>query len=103
MIGAIIAAVVAVFVVVGFLMADWDGPRSSGKVTQYTFASFILIVLIALLWGGGIASFVGCVCVVLKLLGVEPVNSWTWFQAFLPLIGGIVAEFIGLMIKEALR
>lgn len=105
MAGWIIGAVVAAFVVAGLLLSESDGSGKKGSAVDGVasiFGVLLAIAVLALVWGGGVAWFVGCVCLVLKLLGVEPVASWTWFQAFLPLVGGFVAQITGLVVREAL-
>lgn len=108
MIGWIIGAVVAAFVVTGMLLSESGGSsnyrRSGvGDVTRSAMGALLMVVVLVLLWGGWIADFEGCVCIVLKVLSVEPVGSWTWFEAFLPLIGGVVAQITGYILAEAVK
>lgn len=104
----VIGAVVATLLVAAFLLRDSDtssgrlGYRRSGDGLMAVFETLFILLILLLIWGGGIAEFVGCVCIVLKLLTVEPVASWSWFEACLPLIGGVVAQLAGLIIREAL-
>lgn len=107
MTGWIIGAVVAAFVVAGLLLSESGGStsyrrRGAGDGLMAVFGVLLGLLLLVMIWGGGIAEFVGCVCIVLKLLAVEPVASWTWMQAFLPLVGGFVVQFVGLVISAAI-
>jgi len=108
MIGWILGGIVAACAVAGMLLSEsGDSSRSyrsnsMGDGFATMFKSLFAVLLLVLIWGGGFAEFVGCVCIVLKLLSVEPVASWTWLEAFLPILGGIVAQFIGVLIAGAL-
>ena len=100
----IIGAVFATLVVAGFLLSQPDTLSGSYRSRNRLAEVFVLtfaVLAVALIWCGGIAYFIGGVCVVLKLLGVEPVASWTWLEAFLPFIAGVVAQVTGYLITEA--
>jgi hypothetical protein len=106
MTGWIVGAIVAAFVVAGLLLSESGGStsyhrRGAGDRLMAVFGVLLAVVLIAMVWGGGIAEFVGCVCIVLKLLAVEPVASWTWLEVFLPLIGGVVVQYVGTIVAAA--
>ena len=109
MTGYIIGAVVATLLLAAFLLRDSD-PRSrrySGggfaSVFSTMFEVTLAVVLFLMIWGGGVMELAGCVCILLKLLAVEPVVGWTWLQALLPLIGGVVVQCSGLLIASAIK
>lgn len=107
MIPYIIGAVVLTIAVAAFLLSSNDANdnfnsfssrRGGGRATDLLkgfFGILLSILLLVLLWGGGISCFVGVVCIILKIIEVEPVNTWTWGLTLSPILGGITAYMIG--------
>ena len=99
MIPYIILAIILTIVVAAFLLSQ-DGGLSGASGAIITFFALAGLVLV---WGGGIAEFIGLVCIVLKILAVDPVNGWTWMQALAPLTLGVLGQVVGIILVQALE
>lgn len=82
----IIGAIILAVILAGFLLAKDGGADGVGAMGA-SIAILAAIVVIA----ASLADIVGLIFIVLKVIGVEPVASWTWLQVLFPLIAGLVA------------
>lgn len=101
----IIGCAVAAISVAAYLLSEGDTVSSYGqrRTASNMFLLLFALLSLALTVGGRIACFIGCVCMALKFLGVDPVAGWTWMQTLMPFIGGLVAIVLGIIITEGLK
>jgi hypothetical protein len=104
MIVYVVGGLVGIGLVVAFLMRDGGGVVGASRHRVGGVGFWILLVLSGLVAiAGSISCSLGGLCLVLKLIGVDPVVTWSWGMILGALFGGLVASVAGRVGIEALK
>jgi len=99
----ILGAVVAVVIVVSALLQDNGGLGRSRSASSGAWLGAFLLFVALFSVAGNLSWFAGVVILILKLVEVAPVASWTWFEAAIPFLAGFAASFVAQLIIAFLK